>query len=474
VSLQAIRRTKIVATLGPSSQEAETIEALVREGVDCFRLNFSHGTQAGHLASIQRVRAAQESSGRSLAILADLQGPKVRVGTLAEPRVLGDGERLWLAGRGDAVPGDLELGFVLDLGKFLTVGQAVLINDGLIRLKVDQTDGRRARCEVVIGGLVTSHKGVNIPGANLPFPALTDDDRRNLDFALEHGVDWVALSFVRRAEDVEELRRIVRKSRSHAKVISKIELAEAIDALEEIVDASDGIMVARGDLGVEMGAAAVPLLQKRIIRLGVDNAKPVITATQMLETMIERPEPTRAEASDVANAILDGTSAVMLSAETAAGKYPLKAVAMMVEIARAVEPQLEYDEGRYALSRMGSRYIADVVGHAACDIAETLGAAAIVVPTVSGESAREVSKHRPRRPIAAASAQQETLQQLALSWAVVPIPIAPAASQEELWERASEAVQRVGVAGPGDRIVITSGTVVNTTGSTNNILVRVL
>ncbi len=469
------RRTKIVATLGPATDAIADVERLARAGVDCFRLNFSHGTQADHLVRIERARAVSATVGRPLAVLADLQGPKLRVGALAEPRELENGSAVTLVGHGDASEADdLELGFEIDLAQHLRRGHDVLINDGLVRLRVVEARDRRVRCSVEIGGTVSSNKGVNLPGTYLPIPSITTSDRENLAFALANGVDYVALSFVRRPEDVEDLRKLVVAAGSKARLIAKIEKSEAMEHLDAIIDVSDGVMVARGDLGVEIGAAAVPLAQKRIIRLGREAGKVVITATQMLESMISRPEPTRAEASDVANAILDGTSAVMLSGETAIGAYPVEAVSTMVKIALAVEPSLTYHDESFGMSRLGPRYIADVVGHAACDIAETLGVAAIIVPTVSGESAREVSKHRPRRPIVAVSPSAEALRQLALDWAVVPLPLEEATGVEELWERACEAVQRAGIAGPGDRVVITSGTRVNRPGSTNTILVLAL
>jgi pyruvate kinase len=474
MSGQRLRRTKIVATLGPATDDPAMVERLVAVGVDCFRLNFSHGSQDDHAARIANVRAAQERFGRPLAVLADLQGPKLRVGRLAEPVRLEAGTHVTLAGRGDATPGDLELGFPLDLAAQLRRGSEVLIDDGLVRLRVAETEDRRVRCNVEIGGTVTSNKGVNLPRTYLPIPSITEADRDNLEFAIDQDVDYVALSFVRRAEDVEDLKKLLSARQARARTIAKIEKAEAIENLEGIVAVADGLMVARGDLGVEIGAADVPLAQKRIIRLGLEAGKPVITATQMLESMISRPEPTRAEASDVANAILDGTGAVMLSGETAVGQYPLEAVQTMVRIALAVEPHLSFHDVQYGLTRLGARYIADVVGHAACDIAETLGVAAIIVPTVSGESAREVSKHRPRRPVVGASPDQGVLQQLALDWAVVPLQLDPSTAVEEQWSKAIEAVSRAGLAGPGDRVVITSGTRMNRPGSTNTILVQAL
>jgi pyruvate kinase len=469
-----LRRTKIVATLGPASATDEVVLRLAQAGVDCFRLNFSHGSPADHAASIERVRAAAAEVARPIAILGDLQGPKLRLGPLAQPVELGAGETVVLAGRGDAREGDLELGFEIDIAHHLRKGNPVLINDGLVRLRVAELEGHRAVCTVELGGRISSGKGVNLPGTYLPIPSITEADRANLTFALEQGVDYVALSFVRRPEDVEDLKKLIATAGARARVIAKIEKSEAMEHLDAIIDVADGVMVARGDLGVEIGAAAVPLAQKRMIRMGREAGKPVITATQMLESMIDRPEPTRAEASDVANAILDGTAAVMLSGETAVGTYPVEAVETMVRIALAVEPNLAYHEGSYGLSRLGPRYIADVVGHAACDIAETLGVAAIIVPTATGESAREVSKHRPRRPIVAASPNDVALRQLALDWAVVPLPLDEASGLEDLWHKATEAVLRAGLAGPGDRVVITSGTHVNRPGATNTILVQAL
>jgi pyruvate kinase len=469
-----LRRTKIVATLGPASSNSEIVLRLARAGVDCFRLNFSHGSVADHAASIDCVRGAAAEVARPIAILGDLQGPKLRLGPLAEPIMLRNSDTVVLAGRGDAREGDLELGFEIDIAHHLRKGHPILINDGLVRLRVTELEGHRAVCSVELGGQVSSGKGVNLPGTYLPIPSITEADRANLTFALEQQVDYVALSFVRRPEDVEDLKKLIGAAGARARVIAKIEKSEAIEHLDAIIDVSDGVMVARGDLGVEIGAAAVPLAQKRIIRMGREAGKPVITATQMLESMVERPEPTRAEASDVANAILDGTSAVMLSGETAVGAFPVEAVETMVRISMAVEPNLAYHEASYGLSRLGPRYIADVVGHAACDIAETLGVAAIIVPTATGESAREVSKHRPRRPIVAASPNEVALRQLALDWAVVPLPLDEASGLEDLWHKATEAVLRAGLAGPGDRVVITSGTHVNRPGATNTILVQAL
>jgi pyruvate kinase len=326
-------------------------------------------------------------------------------------------------------------------------------------------------CLVELGGLISSGKGVNLPGTTLPIPSLTEKDIADLDFALGEGVDYVALSFVRRAQDVVDLRDRIATARSSARVIAKIEKAEAVADLEAIVAVSDAVMVARGDLGVEIGVADVPLVQKRIIRSAREAGRTVITATQMLESMINQPEPTRAEASDVANAVLDGTSALMLSGETAVGRYPLESVAMMNRIARAVEPSLSY-QGAAALSRDGE--MASILSHAACDIAEELGAPVIAVPTQSGSTARQVSRFRPGRPIVAASPYPHVLQQLALDWAVVPIVIEDADSIEDLWSRVADAIKDSGLAAAGDKVVLTGGTRLNLPGSTNHILVHTM
>jgi pyruvate kinase len=471
VAAPVVRRTKIVCTLGPATDAKGVLESLVRAGMDVARLNFSHGTLEQQAARIRQVERLRRVTGRPVALLADLQGPKLRIGTLEEPRDLMAGEKVIVAGHGFSQDGDLELGFPLDMSKHLRRGRPVLINDGSVRLRVEEARGPRCRCVVEVGGMVTSHKGVNLPGTYLPIPSITDSDRENLDFAIAHDVDFVALSFVRRAQDVEELRELIRERKGRQRVIAKIEKAEAVEQLDAIVEVADSVMVARGDLGVEIGAAQVPLAQKRIIERGRAAGKPVITATQMLETMITNPEPTRAEASDVANAILDGTAAVMLSGETAVGSHPLQAVQTLVTIALAVEPSFDFHESGYGLSQVSSRRISDVVGHAACDISEVLGVAAIVVPTVTGESAREVSKHRPRRTVVACTPTRGVQQQLMLDWAVVPLRLRETSDIEELWRRALQAVRESGLASPGDRVVITSGTNVNRPGATNTILV---
>jgi pyruvate kinase len=464
------RRTKIVATIGPASNSADMLAQLVEAGMDAVRLNFSHGTHAEHELSARRVREVQDAVGRPLALIADLQGPKIRVGDLESAVDLEPGTDVVIAGEGCARPGDLPVAPDA-LGSVLEPGHDVLIADGLVRLRVERVEGGRALCRVVTGGLVEEHKGVNVPGVPLPVPSLTDKDLVDLDFALGLGVDFVAQSFVRSHTDVSALRARIEAAGSPAWVIAKIELKEAVAGYEAILDEADAVMIARGDLGVEIGAAEVPLLQKRIIVSALERGKPAITATQMLESMVHRPEPTRAEASDVANAILDGSSALMLSAETAVGEFPIEAVATMARIARAIEPSLGYRHQLPASTENPT--VGRAMSNAACDLAEALGAAAILVPTFSGKTASAVARLRPRRPIVALTHVATSLQHMALEWGVTPLVIEEASDVDDLWRRSIDAVRDAGIVEPGDRVVLTAGTAVNIPGSTNVIKVDI-
>jgi pyruvate kinase len=465
-----LRRTKIVATIGPASEQHETIRALIGMGMDGARLNFSHGTHEEHARRNDVVRDAQLEARRAIAVIADLQGPKLRVGEL-DPLVLEPGRHVTLIGGDHADDGELPVSPAV-IGDVLQPGHDVLIDDGLIRLKVDAVEHGRVHCGVLVGGPVSAHKGVNLPGVPLPIPSLTRKDIQDLAFALSLGVDFVALSFVRSAADVLDLRKLIDDAGSSARVIAKIEKAEAVEALDDILAATDGVMVARGDLGVEIGPASVPLLQKRIILRSLERGKPVITATQMLESMIHQPEPTRAEASDVANAILDGTSAVMLSGETAVGEYPTLAVRTMDTIAREVEPSLGY---RHQIpDAADAPGIGNAMSNAACDLAESLRATAILVPTFSGRTASMVARLRPRRPIAGLSHHRYALQQMALEWGVTPLAIPAAPDVEDLWRLSIDAAKDAGLVASGDRVVITAGTQVNIPGSTNVIKVDVV
>jgi pyruvate kinase len=468
VAAQTPRRTKIVATLGPATSGLEQIAALVDAGMDAARLNFSHGKHDEHRELARRVREAGSRNGTRLALIADLQGPKLRVGELTRPIRLAPEEEITVVAEEAARNGDLPISPAA-IGEVLAPGHEVLIEDGRIRLRVLSVVEGRALCEVVTGGLVASHKGVNVPGVPVPIPSLTRKDVDDLELALELGADYIALSFVRSAADVRDLRQLIEQASSPARIIAKIEKAEAVDALDDVLEETDAVMVARGDLGVEIGVASVPLLQKQIIVRALERGKPVITATQMLESMIHASEPTRAEASDVANAILDGTSAVMLSGETAVGEYPIDSVSFMDRIARVIEPNIGY---RHQFPERGiDPTVGQAMSNATCDLAETLGARAIVVPTSTGRTASRVARLRPHQPIIAATPSRTAVSQLALEWGVWPVYVPECADVEELWARSLEAARETGIVVEGDLVVITAGTAVNTPGTTNLIKV---
>jgi pyruvate kinase len=438
--------------------------------MDGARLNFSHGRHDDHHESAGRVRAVQAEVGRPLALIADLQGPKIRIGDLTAPVDLEVGDAVVIAGQDRCGADDIPVAPDV-LGSVLEPEDEVLVDDGHVRLRVERVEGGRAQCRVVTGGLIEPHKGVNVPGVPLPVPSLTEKDLVDLEFALELGVDYVAQSFVRTHTDVAALRARIDEAGSQAWVIAKIELKDAVTALDSILDVSDAVMIARGDLGVEIGAAEVPLLQKRIILGALERGKPAITATQMLETMVHRPEPTRAEASDIANAILDGTSALMLSAETAIGEYPVEAVATMAKISRAVEPSLGYRHQLPAAAEEPT--VGRAMSNAACDLAEALGAKAILVPTFTGRTASAVARLRPRRPVVALTHVVTSLQHMAIEWGVTPLEIPESTDVDDLWRHSIEAAREAGIVEAGDRVVLTAGTAVNIPGSTNVIKVDV-
>jgi pyruvate kinase len=465
VALILPRRTKIVATLGPASATSDLVTGLAKAGMDGARLNFSHGTHEEHAANARLVRAAQQVVGRPIALIADLQGPKLRIGELEQPMSLRAGDKVVVTGDA-ASDGELPVRPSV-VGQVLQPGHDVLIDDGLVRLRVEAVERGAARCAVVVGGTVSAHKGVNVPGVPVPIPSITRKDAEDLEFALGLGVDFVALSFVRSAADVRDLKALIEQAGSHAHLIAKIEKAEAVDALVAILDEADVVMVARGDLGVEIGPEVVPLLQKRIIKAALDRGKPVITATQMLESMVHQPEPTRAEASDIANAILDGTSALMLSEETAIGEYPLESVRTMDRIALAIEPNIEY---RHQFPQPGDEpTVNEAMSNAACDLAETLGAKAILVPTFTGRTASVVARLRPRRPVVGLSHQDYALQHMALEWGVTPVRMSEAADVEELWSNSLTSGRQTGLLEEGDLVVLTAGTAVNIPGTTDMI-----
>ncbi len=470
-------RVKIVCTIGPASRDPATLEALIHAGMDVARLNMSHGDPAFHRENIRRIRQISERLGKPVAILADLQGPKLRVGIMPPEGVpLTAGETLILTtepmvGGPGRVPVQYE-----HLPEAVRSGDRILIDDGLLELKVINVEGSEIETQVVTDGLLTSNKGLNLPRAALSIPAITDKDRENLKFALEEQVDWIAISFVRTAEEVLDLKDMVRELTALGRptpVIAKIEKPEAVDNIDAIIKAADGIMVARGDLGIEMSTEVVPMIQKRIILKCNQAGKPVITATQMLDSMIRNPRPTRAEASDVANAILDGTDAIMLSGETAAGKYPALAVETMARIASETEAAQAALPMRQIPATPG-RTFAEAVAHASVDTATDLSAAAIVAPTVSGDTARTIARFRPHCPIVAVTPSPITQRQLMLVWGVYPILAPRADTTDQVLDAAVEAAHRRGYAAEGDIIVITGGSVGYGVGTTNLMKVHLI
>ncbi|HEV7236404.1 MAG TPA: pyruvate kinase, partial [Ktedonobacteraceae bacterium] len=435
-----MRHTKIVCTIGPASNSEERIEQLMRVGMNVARLNFSHGTQNDHAIVIERVRSISARLGCAIAILQDLQGPKIRTGQLkdGQPVMLVDGTETTITTRPIIGNADMFATTYQPLPQDVKVGDRILLDDGLLELRVLAHNETDVRCQVVHGGLLKEHKGINLPGVAVSAPALTEKDRDDLKFGVLHKVDYVALSFVRKPEDVVEAKQLIKQYQVELNVgklaqisiplIAKLEKPEAVARLDEILDVVDGVMVARGDLGVEMAPEKVPLIQKRIINRCNDLGLPVITATQMLESMITNPRPTRAEASDVANAILDGTDAVMLSGETAVGAYPIEAVQMMVRIA------LETESGNRTARQPQCKRLtqAHAVSHAARALAEEASVQTIVVFTRSGASAHLISKDRPRTPILAYTPSERVYRQLALWWGVWPHILPMQGTTEEL------------------------------------------
>lgn len=462
------RRTKIVATLGPASDSPERIRELVQAGVDVFRFNFSHGTREEHARRMREVRRAAEELGRMVALLQDLQGPKVRVGELPEhrPLELREGEQVLILAQPGPVPERALTTTSPELLRELRPGDRILLADGQMELRVTAVREGELEARVMRGGRVEEHKGMNLPGVRLHAPALTPKDLEDLQFGIAQGVDMVALSFVRRAEDVLSARAELERLGAEIPLIAKLEKAEALEHLEEILVASDGVMVARGDLGIEVPLERVPVLQKTIIRRANEFGIPVITATQMLESMVHQPRPTRAEVSDVANAILDGTDAVMLSDETAVGAYPTEAVRMVDRIAVEVEsahPEL-YRVGASHTHRMG---IAEAVAAAACALARDVRARAIVVITRSGRTAQLVSTHRPAEPILAVTEDPRVARSLALWWGVQPVVTSFREDTDAMVAHTEEVLLRGGLVEPGDVVVITGSSPIIARGRTN-------
>jgi pyruvate kinase len=456
--------TRIIATLGPASSSAELIAALSSAGANVFRLNFSHGSHEDHQARYDAIRAVERQTGRWIGVLADLQGPKLRIATFAEGKITLEPGRKFRLDL-DLAPGDGErVGMPHpEIFAVLTPGQDLLVDDGKIRLRVDRCDQRSADTTVIAGGALSNRKGVNVPQALLPLAALTDKDRRDLDFALQLGVDWIALSFVQRPDDVAEAKKLVA---GRAGVMVKLEKPQALERLDELIEMADAIMVARGDLGVEMPTEEVPPLQKRIVRACRRAGKPVVVATQMLESMISAPTPTRAEASDVATAVYDGADAVMLSAETASGAYPVEAVAIMEKIILRVERDALYRSLMMAEAVTHEKTSSDAIAAAAAQVAETIDAAAIVTYTTSGLTALRVARERPAVRIIGLTSSQATARRLALVWGVNCLTTRDCTSFGEMVEIACSMAASHGFGEAFDKLVITAGVPFGTPGAT--------
>lgn len=444
------------------------LESLVAAGMNVARINFSHGTHEQHARVIADVRRIAREVRRPIAILADLQGPRIRIGDLTEPRDIAPGSEYVFAPEASARAGDIPVTYD-DIARDVKAGGRILVNDGLLEFTILAVEGARVRVRTVHGGALTSHKGMNLPDTDVSAPALTDKDIEDIRFAIEQDVSYLALSFVRRPEDITQLRAKLPKSML---IVAKIEKDKAVDRIDEIIQVSDAVMVARGDLGVELPFERVPLEQKRIISLANHYGRPVITATQMLESMVDNPRPTRAEANDVANAVLDGTDAVMLSAETATGHYPELAVRAMHRIASAAETH-PVSRG-LGLDRLdpGSASVEEAIASATVTAVRLCGAKCVIVFTKSGFSARIVAARRPAVPVVVLTDQNRTWRQLALVWGVLPFLVPHADNYDQMARAARELVVREGLADPGDRVVITAGVPFDVPGSTNTLKVE--
>ena len=464
-----MRKAKIVCTIGPSSESLENTKKLIKAGMNVGRLNFSHGDFEEHGNRIKNIKAANEELGTSVAILLDTKGPEIRLGKLkVEPIELIQGNTITLTT--EEIEGDITRIPVTykNLPNDLEVGSTVLIDDGLIGLKVEAIEGTEVHCRIVNSGPIKSKKGVNVPGVKISLPGITEKDRNDIIFGIQQGVDFIAASFVRKASDVLEIRALLEEhNASHIQIISKIENQEGVDNLDAILEVSDGLMVARGDLGVEIPAEEVPLVQKLMIQKCNLAGKPVITATQMLDSMQRNPRPTRAEASDVANAVFDGTDAIMLSGETAAGKYPVEAVQTMSRIAERAEQALEYREIFMKQASAQGNSVTEAISQAVANSALDLNAKAIITATKSGFTSRIVSKYRPKSPIIAVTPDTRVKRSLALTWGVFPIDGYETDTTDDMFDNAIKNAQNAGLVVAGDTVVITAGVPVGQAGTTN-------
>ncbi|MCS7462588.1 pyruvate kinase [Paenibacillus doosanensis] len=470
-----MRKTKIVCTIGPVSESLDMFKKLIDAGMNVCRLNFSHGDFEEHGNRIRNVRQACAELGKNVAILLDTKGPEIRTGRLKDDQKVELVQDNFITLTTEEVLGDAERVSVTykDLPKDVKVGSTILIDDGLIGLEVVDLTSNEIKCRIVNGGLLGGKKGVNVPGVKINLPGITEKDANDIIFGIEQGVDFIAASFVRKASDVIEIREILeRHNATHIQIISKIENQEGVENLDEILEVSDGLMVARGDLGVEIPAEDVPIVQKAMIKKCNQAGKPVITATMMLDSMQRNPRPTRAEASDVANAIFDGTDAVMLSGETAAGKYPIESVLTMAKISERAEAALEHREIFIRQSNAQQKTVTESISQAVANSALDLDAKAILTATESGYTARMVSKYRPKAPIIAVTPNEQVLRRLSLVWGVIPIKGEHCQTTDELFELAVDSSVKAGVVSLGDTVVITAGVPVGRSGTTNLIKVH--
>ncbi|HHX26388.1 MAG TPA: pyruvate kinase [Firmicutes bacterium] len=468
-----MRRTKIVCTLGPSTDKPGVLEGMIKAGMDVARINASHGTHEEHAARINKVREAAEVCGKYVGIMLDLAGPKIRTGPIKGDEIeLHEGAVLSLVPGNEE--GDESRVYVNhpEFLEYLSPGSRVFLNDGLIELVVEDVREEEARCRVATRGVLASRKGVSVPGARVSSVGETRKDLRDIKFAAEMEADFIAASFVQHADDVVRIRALLDAEWSDALIIGKIESSEGVDNIESILRVADGIMVARGDLGIEMPAEQVPLLQKKIISSCNAMGKIVITATEMLESMVSNPRPTRAEVTDVACAIFDGTDAVMLSAETTIGKYPVSAVATMAKIAKCTEEGLEWDDVILKKTIGPARSVADAISHATSQTAHDLGVRAILTSTESGSTARMVSKYRPMAPIVAATPNPRVAAKLALAWGVIPTVVCKAKDMDDILDISVEAALALGVAEKGDLVIVTAGVRTGVPGTTNMLKVH--
>ena len=464
------RRTKVVCTIGPACSSPKILQGLIEVGMDVARFNFSHGSHKEHAEAINQLKVLSAQLGKRVSILQDLSGPKMRIGKLKKKRIeLAPHSKLILTIRktsGDK--SEVSINYP-ELVEVLKVGDRILLADGELELQVISTTQTDINCEVVVGGRLFSNQGLNAPGISLRKPVPTQKDIEDLRFGISQGVDWVAQSFVRSADEIKNLKSMVRQQGSDASIMAKLERQQALDDLDRILEETDGVMIARGDLGLEIPIQQVPLVQKEIIRKANLAGKPVVTATQMLESMMLSPRPTRAEVADIANAIFDGTDAVMLSGETAAGKYPLAATRTMTEVVAATEGKIDYLERSKSRPMGVGDDVEDAIAHAACDTALRIGAGVIICCTRTGQTARLVAKYRPDAVIAAASPYEETLQKVVLFWGTYPIRIALAENTDAVIKDSKKAVLESGLAAPGDRVVMVAGVPVDAPGTTNMI-----